>query len=56
MKSWQIFWEISLIVSGAAFAVITAIVTFKGFHDLRNMFRGLLRQREESPEERSDHV
>jgi hypothetical protein len=56
MKYWQIFWEISLIVSGAAFAVITAIVTVRGFHDLRSMFRGLLKQQEESPDERSRHL
>ncbi len=56
MKYWRIFWEMSLIVSGAAFAVITAIVTVRGFHDLRSMFRGLLKQQEESPDEPSRRI
>ena len=44
MRGWQIFWTVSLIVSGIAFAAITAIVSVRGFGDLREMFRNLRRQ------------
>jgi hypothetical protein len=44
MNYWRVFWTFWLITAGTSFAVITGIVTFKGFQDLRNMFRGLARQ------------
>jgi hypothetical protein len=44
MISWLNFWIVSLIVAGASFGIITAIVTIKGFEDLREMFRGLAKQ------------
>lgn len=44
MRGWQVFWTVSLIVSGIAFAAITAIVSVRGFGDLREMFRNLRRQ------------
>jgi hypothetical protein len=44
MRAWEMFWTVSLIVSGIAFAVITAIVSVRGFGDLREMFRNLRRQ------------
>ena len=51
MKFWQLFWEVSLIVSGTAFAFITAVVTIKGFRDIRNMFQALVKQRESSEDQ-----
>jgi hypothetical protein len=47
MNGWLIFWTIALIVSGCAFAFITAAVTVLGFRDLRHMFAGLSHQRED---------
>jgi hypothetical protein len=44
MRAWQLFWEFSLWIAGAAFAGITVIVTVRGFADLRDMFRNLQRQ------------
>lgn len=44
MKYWELFWTISLLVSGAAFALITLIVIVKGGPDLRAMLRQLRRQ------------
>jgi hypothetical protein len=41
MNLWIQFWGIWLILSGAAFAGITVIVAWKGFADLRAMFRDL---------------
>jgi hypothetical protein len=48
MISWLNFWTVSLLVAGASFAVITAIVTVKGFEDLRVMFKGLKKQQVDS--------
>ncbi len=41
MKVWQIFWTASLLVAGASFVFITAVVTIRGMKDMREMFRGL---------------
>jgi hypothetical protein len=41
MNAWANFWGAWIVVSGIAFAVITAIVAWKGFGDLRAMFRDL---------------
>jgi hypothetical protein len=35
MKFWKIFWTLNLVVAGAGFAFITAVVTVKGVNDLR---------------------
>lgn len=43
MKYWEIFWAACLLISGAAFAVITVIVIAKGGPDLREMLRQLRR-------------
>ena len=48
MISWLNFWIVSLMVAGASFAVITVIVTVKGFEDLRVMFKGLKKQQVDS--------
>ena len=50
MISWLNFWTVSLVIAGASFAVITAIVTVKGFADLREMFKGLKKQQVDSRE------
>ncbi len=50
MNSWQIFWTVWLIIAGVSFAVITAIVTVKGYADLRTMFTRLTQQRTDSNE------
>jgi hypothetical protein len=44
MKYWEIFWTLSLLISGCAFAFITLIVILKGGPDLRDMLRALRRQ------------
>ena len=44
MYFWQLFWTISILVAGAAFAFITVVVTFKGVKDLREMFKQLGKQ------------
>ena len=49
MRVWEAFWAISLLVAGASFALITAIVAIKGFQDLRAMFQRLQHQ-EDDPE------
>ena len=41
MHGWQIFWTIWLLVAGAAFAIITVVVTLKGFGDVRRMLSGI---------------
>jgi hypothetical protein len=46
MKYWQIFWMFSLLVAGASFAIITFVVTIKGFKDLRDMLTRLGKQQE----------
>ena len=46
MKAWEYFWTVSLVISGAAFAGITAIVSVRGFRDLRVRFEKLREQRE----------
>ena len=45
MRIWQIFWTVSVLVSGLAFAFVTIVVTLKGGKDLREMFARLLEQR-----------
>lgn len=47
MRAWEIFWTVWLVISGASFALITAIVTVLGFRDLKVMFRSLERQQED---------
>ena len=47
MNIWLWFWEISLLVAGASFVFITAVVAFKGLRDLRQWFSSLRRQKEE---------
>jgi hypothetical protein len=44
MSGWQMFWTGSLIIAGSSFAIITAIVTFRGYQDLMQMFRRLTLQ------------
>jgi hypothetical protein len=41
MTYWKIFWEVSLVVAGTSFACITAIVTARGYVDLRAMIAQL---------------
>lgn len=44
MISWLNFWTVLLVVAGASFAVITAVVTIRGYQDLKDMFSGLRSQ------------
>jgi hypothetical protein len=44
MISWLNFWTVLLIVAGTSFAAITAVVTVKGFGDMRAMLKGLSSQ------------
>jgi hypothetical protein len=43
MFGWLTFWEISLVVSGVAFAFISVVVAVRGFGDLRQMMAKLSR-------------
>lgn len=47
MRLWQIFWAVSLLVAGSAFAFITFVVALKGLQDLRSLFRRLHEQEDE---------
>lgn len=47
MRSWLTFWTLWLLVAGASFAAISVVVIVKGARDLRDMFTGLKRSREE---------
>jgi hypothetical protein len=44
MKYWEIFWTLSLLLSGTAFAFITIVVIVRGGPDLRDMLRRLRRE------------
>jgi hypothetical protein len=54
MYGWLTFWEISLVVSGVAFAVISVIVAVRGFGDLRQMMAGLSRVQPENDNDRAE--
>jgi hypothetical protein len=41
MNAWIYFWAAWLVISGAAFSIITLVVAMKGLQDLRAMFAGL---------------
>jgi hypothetical protein len=41
---WQAFWTGALVIAACSFAVITAIVTVRGYRDLIQMFRRLTAQ------------
>jgi len=44
MQAWLWIWTVSVIGAGLAFLIITLIVIFKGFRDLRQMFSQLKQQ------------
>ena len=44
MNLWLLFWTVMLVVAGGSFAVITIVVSVKGFRDLRQWFASLSRQ------------
>lgn len=50
MRYWQPFWTGALVVAAGSFAVITAIVTVRGYRDLMQMFRDLRAQAEKDRE------
>ena len=45
--AWSLFWTVWLIIAGASFALITAVVSVLGFRDLKNLFR-MLREQDQS--------
>ena len=47
LSGWVLFWTLWLLVAGASFAFITAVVTILGFRDLKSMFR-MLREQDEA--------
>ncbi|MBV9075661.1 MAG: hypothetical protein JOZ10_18720 [Acidobacteria bacterium] len=47
LTGWGYFWAIWLLIAGASFAFITAIVTVLGLRDLRILFK-MLRDQEKS--------
>lgn len=55
MNAWIHFWGVWLIISGATFAGITLIVAFKGFADLRSMFRDLGAEKGDGRRGRAGH-
>ena len=48
MRAWLFFWAASLLIAGVSFAGITIVVAFRGFHDLRELFRHLLERKGEA--------
>jgi hypothetical protein len=46
MNLWAEFWRAWLIISGGTIAGITLVVAWKGFADLRAMFRDLKTEKE----------
>ena len=48
MQAWQMFWTVWLLLSGVAFALITVVVTLKGFGDVRRMLSGI-KQHDKQP-------
>ncbi len=48
MSYWELFWTGALIVAASSFAVITVIVTFRGYRDLMQMFQRLTQQGKEN--------
>ena len=47
MRTWQVFWSVSLLVAGGSFTLITVVVAIKGFEDLRDLFRRLHHQQDQ---------
>lgn len=47
MEPWKTIWTIWLLFSGLAFAVITVVVSIKGFGDVRRMLSGIKSQGDE---------
>ena len=43
MTKWALFWSIWIVFGGVSFAVVTAIVTVKGFSDLLDLIGALRR-------------
>ena len=43
-----VFWTFAALTAGLSFAAITIVVTIKGGRDLRELFRGLIEQREKA--------
>ncbi len=46
MTFWRMFWTAVLVLAGSSFALITLVVTVRGYRDLLNMFSGLRGQKE----------
>jgi hypothetical protein len=44
MQGWKTFWTVWLLFSGAAFALITIVVSIKGFGDVKRMLSGIKAQ------------
>jgi len=51
MRYWLLLWTFAALTAGLSFALITIVVTIKGGHDLRELFRGLVEQRKKRDEE-----
>lgn len=47
MTYWLIFWTAALLVAGSSFALISLVVTVRGYRDLLNMFSGLRQQKDD---------
>jgi hypothetical protein len=49
MQAWKMFWTLWLLFSGTAFALITVVVTIKGFGDVKRMLSGMTKQHDQQP-------
>lgn len=52
MNGWLLFWTADLLVAATAFAIITIIVTVRGYRDLIQLFRRLTQPDQQGREER----
>lgn len=41
MSFWEVFWQVVLLVSVVAFAVLVVVVAIGGFGDIRSMLRSI---------------
>ncbi len=53
MSFWEIFWQVVLLVSLVAFAVLAVVVAIGGFGDIRSMLRSI-DTRHETTDSKSD--
>ena len=55
MSFWEVFWQVVLLVSLAAFAVPAVVVAIGGFGDIRSMLHNI-DKRHETTDSESDSI